>query len=157
MATFKLAVDDALAIAAAISDPSEPDEVTRKSTGTLKIIVSKNGCRRVDVVKDVPGVKREHAWMKRQPAWASSFGVAAPPRPGVGRVAADDPLPHITAPPRSLRSRGRKKRVASSASSPHAQTHGPERQKIERSGHARARRRQDCSYPPPRRPLQAVR
>ena len=65
MPTFKLTVDDALALAAAISDDQKPSEVVLPSTGQrLKIFVSKNGCRRVDVTVAVPGATRRHAWMK---------------------------------------------------------------------------------------------
>ena len=62
-ASFRLTVEDALALALAISDKvDKPSTVVLPSTGqTLPIIISGNGCRRVDVITDD---SRPHGWMK---------------------------------------------------------------------------------------------
>eukprot|EP00629_Pelagomonadales_sp_RCC1024_P001637 CAMPEP_0119283190 /NCGR_PEP_ID=MMETSP1329-20130426/28084_1 /TAXON_ID=114041 /ORGANISM="Genus nov. species nov., Strain RCC1024" /LENGTH=101 /DNA_ID=CAMNT_0007283857 /DNA_START=174 /DNA_END=475 /DNA_ORIENTATION=- len=58
MPDFKLSVADALALAAAVSDETR-DSARLPSTGdVLDVFISKNGCRRVDVVV------RGRAWMK---------------------------------------------------------------------------------------------
>jgi hypothetical protein len=66
-ARLRITADDALALAAAISDdvvkpstvalPSDPSTV-------LAIIVSKNGCRRIDVPAVDQPAYAEHGWMK---------------------------------------------------------------------------------------------
>jgi len=70
MTEFKLTVEDALALAAAISDTeSSPESVVLPQTRQiLPIVVSKNGCRRVDVhvrsSENDDGVVRRDGWMK---------------------------------------------------------------------------------------------
>lgn len=66
---FFLTVKDALALAAALTDKAGlPQNVTVPSTNTvLPIVVSKNGCRRVDVkikVEGDPTPDRRDGWMK---------------------------------------------------------------------------------------------
>ena len=71
MATpFLLTVEDALALSKAISDKvAKPSSVVLPSTGQrLEIIVSGNGCRRVDVITNDA---RPQGWMKLGGAAAS--------------------------------------------------------------------------------------